>query len=164
MPEATSAQHPSAQPFTAQPLTAQSVRAFAERWYAALDRHDDEAEVRRFLADDGLELHFPEGTFRGHAGFRSWYEAACRRFFDERHVLREVRVDIAGDRARVHVRVDWWARHWSPPAARSEWLGFRADQTWAVVPGANGEGPLIETYTCDRLEPMPGSAELPEPR
>ncbi|MGW2255020.1 nuclear transport factor 2 family protein [Kitasatospora sp. NPDC001660] len=164
MPEVTSAQHPSAQHPSAQPLTDQAVRALAERWYAALDRHDDEAEVRRFLVDDGLELRFPEGTFRGHAGFTAWYEEVCRRFFDERHELGEVRADIAGDRAWVHVRVDWWARRWNPPAARSEWLGFRADQTWVVVSGAHGEGPLIKTYTCDRLEPMPGSAELPEAR
>ncbi|GAA2752374.1 nuclear transport factor 2 family protein [Kitasatospora cinereorecta] len=150
MPEATSTQ----------PLTGPSVRALAERWYAALDRHDSSAEVSRLLVDEGLELRFPEGTFHGHRGFARWYGAVCRRFFDEEHTLGEVRAEIEGAEARVHVRVAWRARRWNPPAARSEWLGFHADQTWTVVPAEDGGGPLIKTYVCNALEPMPGSAAL----
>ncbi|MFF7408917.1 YybH family protein [Streptomyces lydicus] len=141
-------------------LTEQAVRALAERWYAALDRHDDLDEMKALVVDDGLMMRFPEGTFRGHAGFATWYAAVSHRFFDEEHTVTDTQVVVDGAQARVHVRVNWQARAWNPPAARSEWLGFDADQTWIVVAGHSGPAPLIKTYICNALEPMPGSAAL----
>ncbi|MFJ9821479.1 nuclear transport factor 2 family protein [Streptomyces sp. NPDC101151] len=141
-------------------FTARSIRTFVERWYAALDRHDDLDGVKKFVVDDGLEMRFPEGTFRGHSGFAEWYKAVCHRFFDEEHTVTDVHAAIDGTEARVQVRVNWQARVWDPPAARSEWLGFDAEQTWVVVAGDAGTAPLIKTYICNALEPMPGSAAL----
>ncbi|MGF1425313.1 nuclear transport factor 2 family protein [Kitasatospora sp. LaBMicrA B282] len=143
-----------------EPIDERAVRALAEQWYAALDRHAELTEVTRLLVDDGLELRFPEGTFRGHQGFARWYEAVCRRFFDERHSLVGVRCTAAGTGTLVEVRVDWQARRWQPPAARSEWLGFRAHQSWLVARGPDDGAPRIRTYVCHALEPMPGSAAL----
>jgi hypothetical protein len=152
MPEATSVA----------PLTQQSVRALAEAWYVALDRHAELDEVKGFVVDDGLEMRFPEGIFRGHAGFAEWYGTVSHRFFDEEHTLTSVDADVdaTATRARVHVRVNWQARLWKAPAARSEWLGFDADQTWIVVRAPSGPSPRIKTYICNALEPMPGSAAL----
>jgi hypothetical protein len=144
----------------APPLTAPDVRRLAERWYAGLDRHDDPAELTALLADEGLELRFPEGTFHGHAGFARWYAAVCHRFFDEEHVLTDIRCEIDGARALVGIRVNWQARRWNPPAARSEWLGFAARQTWVVARGGSDPAPRIRTYVCEALEPLPGSAAL----
>ncbi|MFJ5974643.1 nuclear transport factor 2 family protein [Streptomyces sp. NPDC093060] len=141
-------------------FTARSIHTFVEQWYAALDRHDDLDEVKKFVVDDGLEMRFPEGTFRGHAGFAEWYKAVCHRFFDEEHEVTDVHAVIDGTDARVQVRVNWQARVWNPPAARSEWLGFDAEQTWVVMTGDTGAAPLIKTYICNALEPMPGSAPL----
>ncbi|KIZ16587.1 nuclear transport factor 2 family protein [Streptomyces natalensis] len=141
-------------------LTEETVRALAERWYAALDRHDDLDEMKTFVVDDGLVMRFPEGTFRGHVGFAKWYVAVSHRFFDEEHKVTGTRVVVDGSEARVHVRVNWQARMWNPPSARSEWLGFDARQTWTVVAGHSGPTPLIKTYICNALEPMPGSAAL----
>ncbi|MEU9125480.1 nuclear transport factor 2 family protein [Streptomyces sp. NPDC048506] len=141
-------------------LTEQAVRALAEQWYAALDRHDGLDEMKQFVVDEGLEMRFPEGTFRGHAGFAEWYAAVSYRFFDERHTVTDTQVVIDGAEARVHVHVNWQARTWRPPAARSEWLGFDADQTWVVATGRRSWAPLIKTYICNALEPMPGSAAL----
>ncbi len=141
-------------------LTEQAVRMLAEQWYAALDRHDDLEEIKKFVVDDGLEMRFPEGTFRGHTGFAQWYRAVSDRFFDEEHTVTDTQIALDGDQARVGVLVNWQARVWSPPAARSQWLGFDAHQTWTVVAGPGGGAPLIKTYICNALEPMPGSAAL----
>ncbi|MEU2828844.1 nuclear transport factor 2 family protein [Streptomyces lavendulae] len=137
-----------------------TVREFAERWYAALDRHGDLDEVKQFVVDDGLEMRFPEGTFRGHSGFARWYEAVCRRFFDEEHTVTGVRTVVDGAETSVHVQVNWQARVWNPPAATSQWLGFDADQTWSLVLDDSGTTLLIKTYVCNALKPMPGSAAL----
>jgi hypothetical protein len=141
-------------------LSEPDVRQFAADWFAALDRHDDIGRLLPMLADDGLEMRFPEGTSYGHAGFRQWYDTVTRRFFDEVHTLTEVTptgTDGAG--TDVRVTVNWQARIWDPPAPRSTWIGFDARQSWRLEPGPGGR-PRISLYVVDSLEPMPGSAAL----
>jgi len=141
-------------------LTDTEITAMVARWYQALDRHDDLEDVLPFLVDDGLEMRFPEATARGHEGFRSWYDAVTHRFFDEVHTLTEVTVgSITADGADVTVVVNWQAKIWNAPGPKSQWLGFDAYQTWRVVADPGG-APQVKTYTVDRLEPMPGSAQL----
>lgn len=141
-------------------LSEQDVRQFAADWFAALDRHDDIDRLLPMLVDGGLEMRFPEGTSRGHAGFRHWYDTVTRRFFDEVHTLTEVIPTATdGTGADVRVTVNWQARMWDPPAPRSAWVGFDAYQTWRLVPGPGGR-PQISLYVVDSLEPMPGSASL----
>jgi len=137
-----------------------AIRTLAVEWYEALDRHADLPTTLRHLVDEGLEMRFPEATARGHAGFEEWYTAVTHRFFDEVHTVAAVDVTHSSpDHADVTVVVNWQARIWSPPAPRSEWLGFDAYQSWVVVAGPDGI-PLIKTYQVDRLVPMPGSAAL----
>jgi hypothetical protein len=142
------------------PFTEASIRAMVADWYDALDRHVDLAEALTYLVDDGLEMRFPEATARGHAGFSDWYKAVTNRFFDEVHVVTSVDVTSLRDtRAELRVVVNWQARIWNPPSAKSQWLGFDAYQTWEVVPGPDGS-PKIKIYVVDSLDPMPGSAPL----
>ncbi|MBW5483669.1 nuclear transport factor 2 family protein [Streptomyces bambusae] len=141
----------------AEGFTEDAIRGLAERWYAALDRHADLARVLGHVTED-LEFAVPEDTFLGHEGFSRWYDAVTHRFFDEVHTVTKVEPVIEGDRAVVRVLVNWQAKVWDPPAARSVWLGFDADQTWTVVPGP--EGPRIKRYTVNELAPMPGSGSL----
>ncbi|MEU6062807.1 nuclear transport factor 2 family protein [Streptomyces sp. NPDC047097] len=130
------------------------VRQLVDEWYAALDRHAPFEEVLRFVTREGLLMRFPEGTAEGLDAFRGWYETVTHRFFDEVHEVRSV--ETRGD--EVAVVVNWQTRMWNPPAARSVWLGFDAYQTWTVA--LEDGTPRIRTYVVDRLEAMPGSAEL----
>lgn len=140
-------------------FTQETVEAVVNEWYALLDRHVDLAEALTYLVDDGLEMRFPEATARGHDGFADWYKAVTNRFFDEVHSVTSVEfTEFAADKATVKVVVNWQAHIWNPPAAKSQWLGFDAYQTWEVVPGDSQ--PLIKTYIVDALEPMPGSGSL----
>jgi hypothetical protein len=141
-------------------FTEANIRATVTLWYKALDRHDELPDVLRYLVDDGLEMRFPETTARGHAGFTDWYKAVTNRFFDEVHTVSTVDfAELTAERARLKVVVNWQARIWNPPAAKSLWLGFNAYQTWEVVPGPGGR-PQVKTYIVDALDPMPGSASL----
>ena len=140
-----------------QQLTEDAIRTFATRWYVALDEHIPLAEVLPYITED-MELKVPEDTFVGHEGFGRWYDAVTHRFFDEVHTVTKVEPVIEGDRAIVQVLVNWQAKIWNPPAAKSQWLGFDADQTWTVVAGDTG--PQIKTYVVNALNPMPGSADL----
>ena len=142
-----------------QPLSDDAIRKFVEEWYFALDRHDSIEEVLPYLSGEGLVMTFPEGTLRGLGEFRGWYETVTNRFFDEAHAVTSVELDWRPDAAVVaKVVVNWQARVWDPPAARSAWLGFDAYQTWLVAV-RDGE-PKILKYVVDSLAPMPGSASL----
>ncbi|MEV7543290.1 nuclear transport factor 2 family protein [Streptomyces sp. NPDC089915] len=141
----------------AERLTEDAIRTFAENWYVALDRHLPLEQVLALITED-LEFKVPEDTFLGHQGFARWYDAVTHRFFDEVHTVTKVEPVIEGDRAVVRVLVNWQAKIWDAPAARSQWLGFDADQTWTLVAGA--DGPQIKQYTVNGLAPMPGSGSL----
>lgn len=140
-------------------LTDTDIRDFVKDWYDALDRHDPIELVLPYLAGNGLEMVFPEATLRGEDDFRKWYDTVVHRFFDEVHALKQVEVALASPvHADVLVIVNWQARVWNPPAARSEWLGFDATQSWSVV--LQDGAPRIRTYSVDDLAPMPGSTSL----
>lgn len=141
-------------------FTEAAIRAMVADWYVALDRHVELADTLAYLAEEGLEMRFPEVTSRGREGFADWYKAVTNRFFDEVHTVKSVELtSLTDERAELTVVVNWQARIWNPPAPRSEWLGFDAYQTWEVVAGPGG-APQIRTYVVDALEPMPGSASL----
>jgi len=141
-------------------LTKEGIRELVTEWYRALDRHDELGDMLPYLLDDGLEMRFPEATAFGHAGFSDWYKTVTNRFFDEAHTVTSVDVTALDERsATVSVVVNWQARIWRPPAAKSEWLGFDAYQSWELV-AAPGDTVKLKTYVVDRLEPMPGSTPL----
>lgn len=137
------------------------LRIWAADWFVALDRHDDVESLLALLADDDLEMHFPEGVQKGHAGFRDWYGTVTNRFFDETHELNEFEVASQNDeRVQVRLVVNWQAKIWDAPEPRSKWLGFDAAQTWELRFAPETSEPQIVRYVVDRLVPMPGSASL----
>jgi len=139
------------------PLTEAEIRQFAEDWYRKLDVHVPLVELLPLLADDGLEMVFPEATEKGHAGFEHWYERVIRIFFDEVHTVKEVN---GSDPSNVKVVVNWQAKVWNPPDAKSKWLGFDAYQTWIVRRSATTGKPELVKYVVDSLAAMEGSASL----
>lgn len=141
-------------------LTDSDVQHLAVAWYKKLDIHAPLEELLPLLADETLVMNFPEGTQRGHAGFTNWYNTVTRKFFDEVHTLKQVDVQLTPEGANVKVIVNWQAHTWNPPAARSQWLGFDAYQSWVVARDPNSQQPVIVVYTVDNLKAMPGSPDL----
>jgi steroid delta-isomerase-like uncharacterized protein len=143
----------------AQQLNETAVRDLVKNWYQLLDVHAPETDLVPLLSKSGLEMQFPEGLLHGIEDFRRWYETVTHTFFDEKHVVKEVNVTLAGDRAEVNLIVNWQARRWRPPIAQTDWLGFDAYQRWTVILNAAGQ-PVIVSYIVDRLEPMQKSVAL----
>jgi hypothetical protein len=155
------------------PLLEAEVKQLVDTWYAKLDVHAPVEELLPLLADNGLEMQLPEVTLHGQAEFIPWYERVIRIFFDETHTMKElhitltealgeteVEVDASSTQAQVQLVVNWQAHRWTPPAAKSEWLGFDAKQRWVVQRLPNTEKPVIVTYIVDALIPMEGSVSL----
>lgn len=141
-------------------LTQEEVSRLCIDWYRKLDVHAPIEQLLPLLADEGLEMFFPEGVSRGHAGFRAWYDRVTRLFFDEVHTMKDLQpIKPRGDQAEAQLVVNWQAHIWNPPDAKSKWLGFDAYQHWVVTRSLSGQ-PIILTYIVDELKPMPGSTAL----
>jgi hypothetical protein len=110
------------------------------------------------LADEELEMVFPEATVYGYAGFEGWFQRVIRIFFDEVHTVKSADAIITGDTAVVKVVVKWEASVWNSPDAYSKRITLDAFQTWDVK--LVGGNVIITKYTVDDLKYYEGSATL----
>jgi hypothetical protein len=146
-----------------QPLTEEQIRKFVAAWYQALDFHIPIEDVYKLLADRDLNVQFPDGDIRDHAGFKKWYDRVTNLFFDENHYVQTVKANISGDQAVLDVVVGWQASWWEPPAAKSKRVSMDATQRWTVRRSAkNAYGLEIVTYnaTVEPFKYAPGFARL----
>jgi hypothetical protein len=141
-------------------LNEADIKKMAEEWYYKLDVHAPLIEILPMLAEEGLEMKFPEATLKGLAAFEAWYHGVIRIFFDEVHKVKEVKSVINGNRAEVKVVVHWEASKWAPPARNSDRIILDAYQTWIVELSPRTGKPVVKTYIVDKLEYDPKSAKL----
>jgi hypothetical protein len=145
------------------PLTEENIKKFVAAWYYALDIHAPVEECLRLLAEDGLNVQFPDGDIRNYDGFKKWYDRVTNLFFDENHTVQSVKASISGDQAVVDVVVGWQASWWEPPAAKSKRTSMNATQKWTVRrSNKNAYGLEIVTYNAIEkpFEYAPGFASL----
>lgn len=144
-------------------ITMEQARAFAAGWFLALDQHVPIDQAYGFLADEGLNMQFPDGDIRDYASFERWYDRVTHLFFDEIHTVHSVDGTVFGDRAELRVVVAWQASWFEPPAARSKRTSMDATQDWTVRRSAkNAYGLEIVTYdaTAEPFVYAPGFARL----
>lgn len=140
-------------------FTEESIKTFVADWYKKLDVHAPMVEVLPMLANEGLEMVFPEVTIYGHAGFEGWFQRVIRIFFDEVHTVKLAEPVITGNTAVVKVIVQWEASMWNAPDAFSKRINADAYQTWEMKADEKGN-PIITKYIVDDLEYHAGSATL----
>ncbi len=142
-----------------QELTPEAIEAVAKEWYHQLDIHVPMVELLPSLADEELEMVFPEVTVYGYAGFEGWYQKVIRLFFDEVHTVKSVESVISGKTATVKVVVQWEASVWNAPEPTSKRISADAYQTWNVK--LTDQGRVIVTkYVVDDFVYHEGSATL----
>lgn len=135
-----------------------ALQQMAKDWYHLLDIHAPMLELMPMLAQEGLEMVFPEATLRGQNDFVNWYQGVIRIFFDEVHQVLKADVRYEGDEAHMDIVVHWEASVWKPPARNSERISLEAFQRWVVV--LEDDKPVVKTYIVDRMEYREGSAKL----
>ena len=59
-------------------ISEEQIRQFVVAWYLALDQHVPPEECARLVADEGLEMIFPEQTLHGIEDFKAWYDLMKR--------------------------------------------------------------------------------------
>ncbi len=144
-------------------ITEEQIKKFAAAWYLALDQHVPLEEAYQFLADEGLNMQFPDGDIRDFDSFKQWYDRVIHLFFDENHNVQSVEATINGDQAEVRVVVGWQASWFEPPAAKSKRTSMDATQHWTVRRSSkNAYGLEIVSYdaTAEPFKYAPGFATL----
>lgn len=144
-------------------LTTENIRKFVAAWYYALDVHAPVEECYRFLADECLDMQFPDGKICDFASFKTWYDRVTHLFFDENHNVQSVEIQINGGEAVADIVVGWQASWFEPPAAKSKRVSMNASQRWRIRPSnKNAYGLEIATYnaTVKPFEYAPGFATL----
>ncbi len=145
-------------------LSLDNVKAFVAAWYLALDQHVPIENAYKLLADDGLNVQFPDGDIRDFDSFKKWYDRVTNLFFDENHNVQSVEpVRIDDNEAEVIVVVGWQASWWEPPAAKSKRVSMDATQRWIVRPSSkNAYGLEIVFYNATEkpFAYAPGFARL----
>ena len=143
------------------PFTEAELQEFAADWYRKLDVHEPLEAYKPLLADEELEMVFPEVTVKGFEGFAGWYDKVINIFFDEVHTVKEVKISSdSPEKTEIKVVVKWEASVWKPPAPNSERIVLDAFQTWIVKRSPDTGKPIVVTYIVDELKYYPGSAEL----
>ncbi|MCW5205387.1 hypothetical protein VU08_00420 [Desulfobulbus sp. F5] len=144
-------------------MNEENIRIFVAAWYRALDFHVPLADAYAFLADEGLNMQFPDGDIRDFKSFKAWYDRVTNIFFDENHYVQTVDARLEGETAVVNVVVGWQASWWVAPEAKSKRVSIDATQQWTVrASGKNAYGLEIVTYnaTVEPFKYAPGFARL----
>lgn len=107
---------------------ANDVRAFVYQWFHWFDVHADEKLFLEHLAEDGLELRYPESTLRSHAEFAAWYRGVGDTIRSNTHDVSEVEVTVlAEQRYQITLRV-WWRA----VTTKGESLSINLRQIWQI--------------------------------
>ncbi|WAL73581.1 hypothetical protein OU787_19945 [Kitasatospora sp. YST-16] len=126
------------------------IREFAQNWFDLLSSHKPVEELLPLVADEGLEMAFPERTLRSHADFRDWYAAVGGAFADQSHTLEEFTATEADGLVGIELTVVWAAEH----LAEGHRKVFRVQQSWQLARDPATGAPRIVRYRVGTLTPV----------
>jgi hypothetical protein len=155
-------------------ISNEQIQSFVAAWYRALDQHVPPAECAKLVAEDSLEMVFPEKTLHGASDFLAWYAGGTYSdgtkapgviniFFDENHNVVSVKSQISGNQATLEVVVAWQASWFEAPAAKSKRVSLDATQRWVVRSSTkNAYGLEVTSYNAmaEPFQYAPGFARL----
>lgn len=118
------------------------VRAFAQNWFDLLSDHKPVELLLRLIADDGLEMVFPERTLHGHADFVEWYAVVGHSFVDQSHEIERLDTRAGDEGIDVEVGVIWRATE----ASGGRHIAVRANQKWLLTRDAHSGEMIITRY------------------
>jgi hypothetical protein len=139
------------------PLTEQEVvdtiRAF---WRMQADR----ARLVELMTvtDEDLEIRMGDVAFRGYAGLEDHQYGSKSLYFDQEYDERRMSVSITSDGAVVESEMQWSARHWEAPAARSAQIKAVYEHTWRLRRSPSTGKPVIFLNQVERMHYVDGFA------
>lgn len=130
--------------------TDERTETFVREWFDLLSNHEPVERLLTFVADDDLEMVFPERTLHSHADFRSWYTVVGEYFIDQTNTLEEFATQCHEAKADITLRVVWRATRTSDGTR----LAFRVDQNWQLANVPGSDRLVIVRYHVGNMRPI----------
>lgn len=124
-----------------------AIHRLIRRWFSKFDElPENDSFFIKYLSSE-VNWQMPEGTFKGHEGFRQWYQDARARFRpDCDHIVEQTSIQKTADDQfetdlRIRLKADTYA---------GEKIDLLVNETWKLSFGADNH-PVIQDY---RVVPM----------
>ena len=114
-----------------EPLTEEEVKQLILTFWKLDEDKAHLVDLREVTAPD-LEISMGEFAWHGYRGLKDHQVGSKGKYLYERFEPRSISVEVSGTEATVKSEVQWSARHWAFPAARSEEIRAIYSHTWKV--------------------------------
>lgn len=116
-----------------QDLSPNDIKAWVYTWFAGFDHQRESTFFEQYLPEEGVHMHFPDGTIRSRAEFVQWYAGVQKTIAWNSHDL--YRLDISGNQqSGWTVELDL---HWEAQQYDGGRISQDIHQSWRVILNAD---------------------------
>ncbi|TKB58331.1 NAD(P)H-dependent oxidoreductase [Ferrimonas aestuarii] len=110
------------------------IRKLVAQWFAQFDQLPEQSEFFTGHLSNDLNLVMPEGSFKGHEGFRDWYAFARRTFKPGcEHKVEQTLVTEKEGGYQVDLRIRLDAETFPESEPKGETISLLVNETWQVT-------------------------------
>jgi hypothetical protein len=114
-----------------EPLREEEVKQLVLTFWKMQEEKAHLVDLMEVTAPD-LEISMGEFAWHGYRGLEEHQMGSKAQFFDQHFEPISISVELSGEEATVTSEVQWNARHWTFPAAKSQEIKAIYSHTWKV--------------------------------
>jgi hypothetical protein len=143
-----------------EPLTEEEVKQLILTFWKMQEEKAHLVDLMKVTAPD-LEISMGEFAWHGYRGLEDHQMGSKAQFFDQHFEPRRISVELSRGKATVKSEVQWNARHWTFPAAKSQEIRAIYSHTWKVRRSSDTGKPVVVLNHVDHMRYVEGY-EAPE--
>jgi hypothetical protein len=144
-----------------EPLTEEEVKQLILTFWKMQEEKAHLVDLMEVTAPD-LEISMGEFAWRGYRGLEDHQMGSKDQFFDQHFEPKSISVELSGDEATVKSEVEWNARHWTFPAAKSQEVKAIYSHTWKIRRAPDTGKAVVVLNHVDHMRYVEGH-EPPKP-
>jgi hypothetical protein len=114
-----------------EPLTEEEVKQLILTFWKMQEEKAHLVDLMEITTPD-IEISMGEFAWRGYRQLEDHQTGSKAQFFDQHFEPKSISVELSGNEATVKSEVQWNARRWTLPAAKSEEIRAIYSHTWKV--------------------------------
>jgi hypothetical protein len=143
-------------------LTEQEVKQLILTFWKLQEEKAHLVDLMEVTAPD-LEISMGDFAWHGYRGLEDHQMGSKDQYFDQHFEPRSISVELSGEEATVKSEVQWNARHWTFPAAKSQEIKAIYSHTWKVRRSPDTGKVVVVLNHVDHMRYVEGY-EPPKPR
>ena len=137
------------------PLTKEEVQQLILTFWKMEEEKAHLVDLMEITSPD-LEISMGESVWRGYRQLEDHQMGSKAQFFDQKFDPKSISVEVSGDQATVKSEVQWNARHWTFPAAKSQEIRATYWHTWIVKRSPTTGKPVVVLNHVDHMKYVEG--------